>query len=153
MGSSIPAGLDYLATQVRALPEAAAPVVVSDGWPASRGDAMVALGITPEEDDSGVTVAYAELSDLETENVEIPCIVAVRRNGTNAASLARTAAFGLYDAINGLIRSDRRLGGAVRPGLPARVAQYQVSQTADQREAGDGRWCEIRFTIAWRHRG
>lgn len=153
MASSIPAAMDYLHTQVRALPETAAPVVVSDGWPASRGDEFVALGITPEEDDSGVTVAYAELSDAEHEDVEVPCIIAARRSGTDAASAARAAAFGIYDAVRGLVAADRRLGGAVRPGLPARVLRYQMSQTAEPREAGDGRWCEIRFTVGWQHRG
>lgn len=153
MASSIPAAMDYLHTQVLALPEAAAPVVVSDGWPASRGDEFVALGITPDDDEAGVTVAYAELSGDEHEDVEVPCIVAVRRSGTSAASNARTRAFELFDAVNTLVRSDRRLGGAVRTGLPARVARYQMSQTSESREAGDGRWCEIRFTLAWQHRG
>jgi hypothetical protein len=153
MSSSIPAALDYLVTQVRALPEAAAPVVVSDGWPVQRGDAMVAIGITPDDDESGVIVAYAELSRQETETVELPCIVAVRRAGSGAASAARAAAFGIYDAVRDLVQSDRRLGGAVVPGLPARISAYQMSQTAEPREAGDGRWCEVRFTVAWQHRG
>lgn len=153
MASSIPAALDYLVTQVRALPAAAAPVVVSDGWPTQRGDALVAIGITPEDDESGVTVAYAELSQLETETVSLPCIIAVRRAGNGAASAARAAAFGIYDAIRDLIKADRRLGGAVTTGLPARIASYQMNQTSEARQAGGGRWCEIRFTIAWQHRG
>lgn len=153
MASSIPAAVDYLVAQVRSLPEAAAPVAVSDGWPTQRGDGLVAIGITPEDDESGVTIAYAELSRQEYESVELPCIVAVRRTGTGAASAARVAAFGIYDAIRDLIEGDRRLGGAVRTGLPARIASYQMNQTSEPREAGDGRWCEIRFTIAWQHRG
>lgn len=153
MTSSIPAAVDYLVAGVRALPEAAAPVVVSDGWPAERGDTMVAIGITPEDDESGVTIAYAELSRQEYESVEIPCIVAVRRAGSGAASAARTAAFVLYDAIRDLVSADRRLGGAVVPGLPARISAYQMVQTSEPQPAGEGRWCEIRFTVAWRHRG
>lgn len=154
MASSLPAAMDYLAEQVRALPAVtAAGAVVSDGWPASRGDVMVALGITPEADDAGVAVAYAELSGQQTEDVEVPCIVAARSVGAGAARAARAAAFALFDAVDGLIRADRRLGGALTPGLPARVVRYQMSQTAEPREAGDGRWCEIRFTVGWQHRG
>lgn len=153
MASSIPAALNYLVAAVRALEAAQPPVVVSDGWPAARGDTMVAIGITPEDDDSGVTVSYAQLSREEHEDVELPCIVAVRRTGAGAASAARVAAFGLLDAIRGLVQADRRLGGAVTTGLPARVAAYQMSQTADAQKAGEGRWCEIRFTVTWQHRG
>lgn len=154
MASSIPAALDYLATEIRALaPVQASKVAVNDGWPAQRGDQLIALGVVPEEDDTGVAGAYAELSREEYENVEVPSIVVVRSGGANAASEARRQAFVLFDAINELIRADRRLGGAIKPGLPARIARLAVSQTADVRQAGEGRVCEIRFTVVWQHRG
>lgn len=153
MASSLPAALNYLVASVRALEAVQPPVVVSDGWPAARGDTMVAIGITPEDDDSPVVASYAELSREEYEDVEVPCIIAARRVGTDAASAARVAAFALLDAIRELIRADRRLGGAVTTGLPARLARYEVSQTSEPQQAGEGRWCEIRFTLAWQHRG
>lgn len=153
MASSIPDALDHLVQQIAALPEAAPPVVVSDGWPAERGDAVVAVGINPEEEDSSATVTYSQLDGMDVESVEIPSIIAVRRTGSDAASRARTAAFALYDVVRELIRTDRRLGGAVKTGMPVRISRFRMSQTAEPREAGDGRWCEIRWTLAWEHRG
>lgn len=153
MASSFPAALDYLVTEIRELPEAAAPVVVEDGWPVARSDQMIVLGINPEEDDSESTASYGDLQGTEHESVEVPSIIAVRMGGTNAASSARARAFALYDAIRALVRSDRTLGGAVRPGFKARIVRYTVSQTADVRQAGEGRVCEIRWVLAWQHRG
>jgi hypothetical protein len=151
MASSIPGALDYLVTMATTAVNGNA--TVSDGWPIQRSDALVAIGITPEDDDAPVVGSYAELSRDEYEDVEVPCIIAVRKAGTAAASAARTAAFALLDAIRAALKTDRRLNGAVVPGLPARVARYEVSQTAEPKEAGEARWCEIRFTVAWQHRG
>lgn len=152
MASSIPPALDYLVAQVRALP-AMADVKVSDGWPGERGDSMVVIGINPDDDESGVVANYAELSGLETEEVDVPCMVWARRVGDQAASRARVDAFALLDAIRDLIRSDRRLGGNVRPGLPARVSGWTMAQTSAASPAGEGRGCEIRFVVSWQHRG
>lgn len=154
MASSLPAALDWLVAQTRALPEMAPPVVVEDGWPVRRSDQMVVYGITPEEEDAEQEGAYAELAaTMEYETVEVPSIIAVRMAGGNAASAARARAFALFDAIKELVRDDRRLGGAVRPGMPARISRWSVSQTADAQQAGEGRVCEIRFSLSWQHRG
>jgi hypothetical protein len=154
MGSSVPAALDWLVAQARLLDECAPPVVVQDGWPAVRSDQLVVIGINPEEDDAESVGVYAELDAArEYESVQVPNIIAVRHAGTAATSSARAAAFAIFDAIKDLVRMDRRLGGAVVPGLPARVARWSISQTADVRKAGEGRVCEIRFAITWQHRG
>lgn len=150
--SSVPGALDYLVAQIRALPQCQPPVVVSDGWPASRGDAMVVIGVNPEEDDAGITADWAEISGQEYEAVEMPCIVVVRRAGGTAVKQARDDAFVIFDAIRDLVRSDRRFAGAIVPGLPARVSRWAVSQTAEARQAGEGRKCEIRFVVTWQHR-
>ncbi|WFE45306.1 hypothetical protein [Verrucosispora sp. WMMD1129] len=153
MGSSIPGALDYLARETRALDAVKdARAAVSDGWPTERTDQMIALGVLPEDEDTTTVRAWAELSREEYENVEVPAIIAVRRAGSTAASDARRDAFVLFDAIQTLIRSDRRFGGAVVPGMPVRIARSSVSQTADVRQAGEGRVCEVRFVIAWQHR-
>lgn len=152
MGSSVPAALDYLADRIHALP-AVKGTPVSDGWPAQRGDRLIAIGVTPEEDDSGILARYAELSREEYESVEVPSIVIVRCGGAGAAKKARQEAFRLFDAIRTLIREDRRLGGAIVPGTPARVARWAMDQTANARQAGEGRTCEIRWTLTWEHRG
>lgn len=157
MSSSIPAALDWLVPGIRALDEVGdMRAVVADGWPAERGDTLIAIGVTPEEDESGITATYAELSRMEVEDVEVPCIIAVRRvrsDPSAGASVARTDAYALLDAIRDLVAGDRRLGGAVRPGLPARIGRWQMSQTSDARQAGEGRVCEIRWVISWQHRG
>lgn len=153
MASSFPAALDYLVEAIRELPEVAPPVVVEDGWPVARSDQMIVLGINPEEDDSEATASYGDLQGTEHESVEVPSIIAVRMVGADAASAARVRAFALYDAIRDLVRSDRTLGGAVRPGFKARIVRYSMAQTAEPRQAGEGRWCEIRWVLAWQHRG
>lgn len=154
MGSSVPAALDWLVAQIGLLEECAPPVVVQDGWPGARSDQLVVVGINPEEDDAESVGVYAELdSAREYESVEVPSIIAVRRAGATATSAARAAAFVIFDAVRDLIRQDRRLGGAITPGLPARVARWSISQTADVRQAGEGRVCEIRWTLTWQHRG
>lgn len=153
MASSISAALDYLSSSLAALPELAPPVVVSDGWPVERSNTVVIVGIDSEDGDSEITAAYAELSRDEYESVSVPCLIAVRRSGDGAAAQARSAAVALLDEVRSLIAADRRLGGAVRPGLPARVASWTMSQTAEPRQAGEGRVCEIRLVIEWQHRG
>lgn len=153
MASSVPAALDYLVAQIATLPQAQPPVVVSDGWPAQRGDDGIVIGINPEGDEAGIAGAYAELSGQEYEEVEVPCILWSHRSGTNAASAARAAAFALFDAVRALVKSDRRFGGAIRPGMPARVSTWSVAQTSAATQAGEGRVCEIRFVVTWQHRG
>lgn len=153
MASSIPAALDYLVAQVRALPEAQPPVAVADGWPTTRSDTEIVIGIDADDGDTEVTGSYAQLSREEYEDVEVPCEIAVRRAGSAASSQARTAAFALLDAVRTLVASDRRFDGAVRPGLPARVVRWTMHQTDNAEQAGEGRTCVIRFTIGWRHRG
>ena len=151
MSSSIPEALDWLVGQIR---DAVGPgVAVTDGWPAVRSDDLVAIGVTPEGDDAELTGSYEELrGGAQYEAVEVPSIIIARRAGTDAAKEARDAAFGLFDQINDLIAADRRLGDAVRPGLPARVVRWSVSQTSDVRQAGEGRVCEIRWVLGWTHR-
>jgi len=151
VSSSIPEALDWLVGQIR---DAVGPgVAVSDGWPAVRSDDLIAIGVTPEGDDATLTGSYAELGGgAQYEAIEIPAIIICRRAGTDAAKAARDAAFALFDQVNDLVAADRRLGDAVRPGLPARVVRWQVAQTADVRQAGEGRVCEIRWILAWTHR-
>ena len=154
MASSLPGVLDYLHQQIPALPavQQLRPVV-ADGWPDQRGDVLIALGVVPEEDEAGVVATYAELSREEYEEVTVPSIIAVRRSGANAASRARADAFALFDAIRELVRSDRRCGGAIVPGMPARIVSYDVAQTSRVQQAGEGRTCEIRWILTWQHRG
>jgi hypothetical protein len=150
VASSVPTGVDWLVAQITA---AAPDVLVADGWPVGRKDDVIAVGITPDGDETGVSATYAQLSGLEEENVLLPSVVSVRRSGDNAASRSRAAAVALIDVIRGVVNADRRLGGAVVPGLPARVSGWRLAQTSSARPAGEGRTCEIIVMISWQHRG
>jgi hypothetical protein len=149
MASSIPAALDYLVSLARDLPQRKA---VNDGWPAERGDTKVIIGIDDDSGDAPVEGSYSQLERREVESVEVRCMVEVRRAGTGAASRARSDAFAIFDGFRQAIRDDRRLGGAVTPGLPARIERFTMAQTDEPRQAGEGRVCAVKFTVAWSHR-
>ena len=150
--SSIPAAIDYLVAQTRALPECAAPVGVFDGWP-GRADTGVVIGITPEDDATENEPVHAQLgAQMEREVYDIPCIVwAYVGGGEEAMKQARDAAFVILDAIMTKIRADRTLGGALHSGW-AQVTGWRVEQTGDAEEAGSGRTCQIRFGISAENR-
>lgn len=151
--SSIPAAIDYLVTQTRALPECAAPVVVFDGWPMGRAEVGVVIGITPEDPETGVEPVHAELgAQVEWEVYDVPCIVwAHAGGGEEAMKAARDAAFAILNAIMTKVRQDRALGGALHSGAAA-VRRIRVEQTGTADAAGEGRSCEIRFDINCRNR-
>jgi hypothetical protein len=152
--SSIPAAITYLVTTIRALPEAAAPVRVFDGWP-GRADTAVVIGITPDADETGAEPVHAELgAQAEWEIYDIPCIVwSWAGGGEEAMTTARTAAFTVFDAIQTLIRTTagRTLGGALNSGVAA-VRSWRIVQTGSADQASEGRRCEIRFTISCKNR-
>jgi hypothetical protein len=149
--SCIPAAIDYLVAQITALPECAAPVVVHDGWPDSRGDRGVVVGITPEDDDSEAPSVHAALgAQMEYESPIIPCLLWSYVGGgsqSGAMKSARDAAFVIYNAIITKVRADRTLGGAVHSGA-ALVTGMTMRQTGSAAEAGSGRICEIRFVVS-----
>lgn len=145
--SSIPSATDWLVTNITALTACAKPVEVSDGWPTVRADKGVAIGITPDDDETGAESVISQLgANMETETYLIPCIVWARAAGENANKTARDAAFTIINAILTLIRGDRTLGGALHSGY-AIVPAFSVIPTGDADAAGDGRWCEVRFMI------
>lgn len=148
MGTAVGRAIDYLVTSVRALPECADPVVVSDGYTARRGNTMVWLGVSNEDGTSEVGVDWAGLgAQREDESFDIPCLIEVYRGGAdNAVKPARDAAIVILDAINAKVRTDRSLGGALAPGA-AGVRDIRLRQTADPEEAGDGRYARIYFNV------
>ena len=156
MGSSVPAALDYLASTIPTLPavmDFQPRVAFSDGWPDKRGDVMVVLAGTPDGSDAqNLTQSYSMLSGQEHEDVAVVSTIWVRRAGVDMASRARRDAYSILDAINDLIRSDRRLGGAISTGMPARISNIRTLQTSSAKQAGTGRACEVRWTLTWQHR-
>ncbi|KXK63356.1 hypothetical protein AWW66_03315 [Micromonospora rosaria] len=154
MGSSVPAALEYLAATTATLaPVQQLRAAVVDGWPAVRGDVLIVYGVVPGDGDSDAATPVAELSREDYEAVQVPAVVIVRRAAAGATQRARRDAFALLDAIREMIRADRRLGGAVKPGDPARMVGWTMSQTAEAKQAGEGRVCQIEFTLGWTHRG
>ena len=155
MGSSVPAALDYLALHIPKLSAVTAlKAAFSDGWPGAGGkaDTMVVLAGTPDADAQSIGQTYAMLSNNEHEDVSIVSTIWVRRVGLKMASTARRDAYGILDAINELIRSDRNLGKAIIPGTPARISQIRTTPTPNAKSAGTGRTCELRWTLTWQHR-
>lgn len=154
MTSSIPAAIDYLVTAITALPECAAPCVVQDGWPTKRGNLGVAIGVVPGDGTTEDEVTEAQLgAQLEWEEYEIPCICWAYVGG-DSAKAARDAAFVLFDAIVAAVRvnpAGRTLGGALNSGF-AMVRAVRVSQTSNVQAAGEGRQCEISFSVRGKNR-
>lgn len=150
--SAIPQAIDYLVAGTRALPEFAAPVVVSDGWPVEDGTDAIAIGVRPTAEDgtTGSDNTWAQLgAQMEREVFDIPCELASFVGGDSAKD-ARDAAFRLFDAFLTFVRSDRTLGG-IQPGN-AQVLNVDVDQTATPAEAGEGRVCWIKFSVRVDHR-
>jgi hypothetical protein len=152
--SSIPAAIDYLVTQVRALPECAAPVTVHDGFPVDTGQTAVAIGVVPhEEGDTENEVVYAQLgANMEWEEYDVPCIITAWIGGSEEATKqARDAAFTIFDAVVTKVRADRSLGGALH-SAPALVTGIRVEQTFTPTQAGEGRTCAISFKVRCKNR-
>lgn len=152
--STIPAAIDYLVTTVKALPAAAAPVIVSDGWSDQRGETGVVIGITPEDPDTRGVKSWAELgARAQWEEYSVPCVIWARRVGLDAMKQARDAAFALFDAIDTALRTPTgvTLGGVLKSST-ALVSDPVMTQTNTAEEAGEGRICQIYFEVACRSR-
>lgn len=149
--SSIPAAIDWLVSNARGLSALAAPAAVYDGWPDGRADTALVVGMTPDDPETGDTPVWAQVGANTTwEQVSVPCVIWAYRGGSNMKT-ARDAAFGVLDAMDGMLRTDPTLGGSVRSGA-ALLTSVRVMQTDGALEAGDGRMCEIRFEIVYKSR-
>ena len=153
--STIPGAVDYLVSTVRDLAAFAEPVIVCDGWPDQGAETAIVIGITPEDDSTGVQNFHAELgAQAQWEEYDIPCTIWAQRGGAQEAmKIARDAAFTLFDALDSHLRTaaGRTLGGALRSGA-AILSAVAVQQTGDAPEAGDGRQCQLLFTIRCKSR-
>ena len=150
--SSIPAAIDYLVTAITALPECAAPVVVSDGWPDRRATTGVGIGVTTDDTRTDDQPIHAALGgQMERENYLIPCTVWSRAAVAPAMKTARDSAFTIFNAVVTKIRADRTLGGALHSGA-AIATDVQIRQDRTSDAAGDGRICEITFNVQCENR-
>jgi hypothetical protein len=149
--SSIPAAIDWLVTNARQLAALAAPAAVYDGWPDGRADTALVVGVTPDDAETGNSPVWAQVGAQTTwEQVAIPCVIWAYAGGSSMQA-ARNAAFGVMNALDGMLRTDPTLGGAVRSGA-ALLTNVRVMQTGDASEAGDGRTCEIRCEVVYKSR-
>lgn len=153
MASSVPAAVDYLVAAIGTL-ELPEGTLVSDGWPTARAESGIAVGITPDDDTVDLTVSYDGLNAAtDEEQVELWLFLWARRVGDGMASRARRDVVAMADQVRELIRSDRRLGGAIVPGTPARVARWSLEQTSTPQQAGEGRTASVSMVLTWSHRG
>lgn len=155
--SSIPAAIDWLVANIRALPECAAPVTVHDGWPVGSAQTGVAIGVRPvqQEGSTRSEQTFAQLgANMEWEEYDIPIQVAAYVGGAEeAAKTARDAAFVIYNAVLNLIRTTagRTLGGALKSNH-AQIVNFDLDQTASPEEAGEGRVCTLSFYVRGKNR-
>ncbi len=148
-GTSVGRAIDYLVTQITALPECASPVIVSDGYTARRGAQMVWVGVTSADGTSDVKSDWAGIgAQREDETFDIPMLIEQSAGGGDVAvKVVRDRALVILDAINAKIRTDRSLGGALTlPGWAA-VRDVRLTQTADPEEAGEGRFARVFFVV------
>ena len=152
--SAIPAAIDYLVATIAALPECALPVVVEDGWPVRSAPTGVVIGVIPGDGTTDDEVTHAQLgADMEWEVFEIPAMVWAHVGGSSAKT-ARDAAFAVFNAILTMIRvnpAGRTLGGALHSNF-AFIHNVRVVQTDNAEDAGEGRMCEIRFSVGCKNR-
>jgi len=154
MASSVPAVLDYLVARIKTLADLAQlRPQVCDDWADHRGDAVVVVGGTPDNDEHSLLTSYAQLSGERHEDVTITSTIWVRRTGDQASSRARRDAYAIFDAIDNLVRGDDTLGGAITPGMPAQVGAVRMRPTPNAQTAGEGRVCDLRWQLSWQHRG
>ncbi len=153
MGSSVPAALAYLMDTVPGkLPDVKPKPVVSRGFAVGRSNTLVIIGGTPDGDAFNAAGGSSDLSGQEHEDVAIVSTIWVRRVGKDMEIRALTDALDILDRIRELVRQDRWLGGAIVTGREARITRWDITETRTPKEAGQGRECEIRFTLAWQHR-
>jgi hypothetical protein len=149
--SSIPAVIDWLVAHIGALPECAAPVVVSDGWPLKRNATGVEIGVTPEDSQIENQAMPAQLGgQLDDEQYDIPITVRGWTGGTSQKT-ARDTAFTIANAIWGLLRTHPTVDDLLNSGA-VQITDTGIRQTGDVASAGQGRRCEVRFTVHCRNR-
>lgn len=152
--SSIPAAIDWLVDEARAMPECAAPVTVHDGFPTGTGPTAFAIGVRPHEDgDTEDEVVEGQLgAGMEWEQYEIPCIISAWiGGGEESTKPARDAAFTVFNAFVTRVRLDRTLGSALHSAY-AIVTGIRVEQTFTPAQAGEGRTCSIAFNVRCKNR-
>lgn len=147
MGTAIGRAVDYLVAQLPLLPALASPVVVSDGFPITRADLLVAIGVTNEDGASEYNIDWAGLgANREDEAFDIPCLIDSYVGGATQKA-PRDAAVTVLDAINAKIRLDRTLGGALGPPGVAAIRDVRLVQTSTSEEAGEGRYARCYFNV------
>ena len=145
--------IDYLVALIAGLPECAAPVQVTDGWPGTyQAQQMVSVGGGPEMDDQSTLRDFVVMGNapgnLEEEfavQVYIRCWT-----GGTIQKTSRDQALTIFQAIEAKVRTDLTLGGTVAP-YPVHVGQADLRQTMPGASL-KGRVAEIRFTVNVRNR-
>lgn len=152
MGSAIPGAIDYLFEGVTALPQCASPVVVSDGFPVTRTDLGVEIGVSPDDGDTANEASFAQLGGQQEDDVSyIPCVVRAKASGERAQKRARDQAFVIFDAIRAFVRANATLGGLLQTGW-AHIPNHSLRQPNTPEDAAEGRKAEIFFVVQIRHR-
>lgn len=145
--SCIPAVIDWMVAEFAALPQCAPPVGVFDGWPAEPRPATgLAIGVTPEDPQAESLSVHAALGpNMEYESPVIPNTLWCYVNDDDPKG-ARDGAFAVLNALITRVRQDRSCGGAIHSGA-ALLTGVLVDQTVVPTDEGNGRQCQIRFSV------
>lgn len=160
MGSSIPAAIDWLiglANQVKAA-TTDFDLIVHDGWPASLGTTMFAVGADSPPDDTDGQQAdgsqdYRDLGARVVDEVYgVPCYIYAAAGGTDQKS-CRDRVFTVWDAFFPLLRADLTLGEALANGNNyARITGFNLVGPKSSEEAAKGRYALLKFTVTCQNR-
>lgn len=162
MGTSVAAATDYLlATIATATGSITAPngqpVLVVDGYPLTRAQCSVVVGLDapPDLASTGPAGTRAWVGTGQPgrtqEDYTIPVYIDVWQGGTNMQAV-RNLAVSIFDAIWAALKADLTLGGALSGELPAEVDEVRWIPTDSGDQAAQGRRMLCQFGVRCRNR-
>lgn len=151
--SSIPGAVDYLVGLAGQAVTGVTGAVVADGWTDERSGTMFGIGADAPpffEGQSTTIEGAADWHGLGAKRVEetftIPGYIYVGIGGVNNQTV-RDEAFAIWDTFLPLVIADPALGGALKGGRIAAIAQRSSLGAGTPDEAQGGRYCLIRFAV------
>jgi hypothetical protein len=146
-GTTIDAVIDALLALIAGLPECAAPVFVSDGYPISEPNTIVTVGGTVEPVVEG-DHSWAEIGHLAREEDYLVQVVISAYDGGFVQKTARDQAFTIFRAIDAALVADPTLGGLVRICASTLLSLKQT----DIETASRGRFAALTFHVHVKNR-
>lgn len=146
--STVPAVLDYLTAQIRALPACADPVQVFDGYPSAETSTFVIVGGRGQAtlDTTELWASLGQQAKYESYRVLGEIYSA---DGGADQKPSRDRVYAIFAAISDMVRADYTLGNLVGRGAgpaPAEIGAGSLQQT-DEETAPNGRDALLSFYV------